>query len=454
MSNLAIWGGIECTQCRIGEGYYNQLSRNGHWNRLSDLDAIADLGLKTLRYPVLWEHTSPTDPDVCDWTWTDERLPRLRELGINPIAGLTHHGSGPLYTAMHEDSFAPGLAKHAANVARRYPWLTHFTPVNEPLTTARFSCLYGHWYPHTTCHRTFVRALLNELEATRLSMKAIREIIPHAQLVQTEDLGQAHSTPALRQRAEFENHRRWISLDILCGKVTPEHPFWAYLTEHGAPEAELLSWVDDPCPPNLIGINHYVTSERYLDEATEHYPAGYLTENDGLTYSDVEAIRVGGVETVGLANLLVQTWQRYQLPIAVTEAHLNSTREEQVRWLNHVWEAAKEARSAGADVRAVTVWALLGSYDWNKLLTCNVGYYEPGPFDVRSGELRPTLLAKLVRALAQGRKFRHPVMQTPGWWLRSHRVLYRPHLAETRALPKGKKQNRREELPGELGKAA
>ena len=53
MNNLAIWGGIECTQCRIAEGYYNQLTRNGHWNRISDLDAIADLGIKTLRYPVL-----------------------------------------------------------------------------------------------------------------------------------------------------------------------------------------------------------------------------------------------------------------------------------------------------------------------------------------------------------------------------------------------------------------
>ena len=40
------------------------------------------------------------------------------------------------------------LAQHAENVARRYPWLEMFTPVNEPLTTARFSGLYGHWYPH------------------------------------------------------------------------------------------------------------------------------------------------------------------------------------------------------------------------------------------------------------------------------------------------------------------
>ena len=29
------------------------------------------------------------------------------------------------------------------------PHITNYTPVNEPLTTARFSGLYGAWYPHS-----------------------------------------------------------------------------------------------------------------------------------------------------------------------------------------------------------------------------------------------------------------------------------------------------------------
>ncbi len=190
----------------------------------------------------------------------------LRELGINPIISLVHHGSGLRYTALHEDTFATGLAQHAANVAERYPWLTHFTPVNEPLTTARFSALYGYWYPHTADARTFVRALLNQLEATRLSTKATRKIIPHAQLVQTEDLAQVHSTPAMRYQADFKNLRRWLSFDLLCGHVTPTHLFWHCLREHGAREEELQTWLDDSCLPDVMGLNHYLTSERFLDE--------------------------------------------------------------------------------------------------------------------------------------------------------------------------------------------
>ena len=426
MNQVELWGGIECSHCRVGDAYSDQLTRNGHWHRPDDLNALADLGLKTLRYPLLWEHTSPENPETNDWSWPDSRLPCLRELGINPIIGLVHHGSGPRYTALHEDDFATGLAQHAANVARRYPWLTHFTPVNEPLTTARFSALYGHWYPHTADDRTFVRALLNQLEATRLSMKAIREIIPHAQLVQTEDLAQVHSTPAMRYQADFENTRRWLSFDILCGKVNPAHLFWHYLRQHGASEAELQTWLDDPCPPDVLGLNHYLTSERFLDEALDHYWPCHRADNGRQCYADVEAVRVGHVALTGVTSLLLQAWQRFQLPLAITEAHLNCTREEQVRWLHNVWEAAQAAGAQGADVRAVTVWSLFGAYDWDSLLTRPANSYETGVFDVRSGQLRPTLLAKLVRQLAHGQAFEHPVLQSLGWWQRPDRVHFQP----------------------------
>ena len=433
MPNLQLWGGIECSHCRVGNHWSDQLTRSGHRDRLSDLETIAGLGIRRLRYPVLWEHTAPRRPTERDWRWPDERLPRLRELDIEPIMGLVHHGSGPRYTALHQPNFAPGLAAHAAQVARRYPWLTHYTPVNEPLTTARFSALYGLWYPHATDDRTFMRALLNQLLATKLSMKAIREINPAAQLVQTEDLGKSHGTPAMQERIEFENHRRWLSFDILTGRVNREHPLWPYLRQHGATAAELLAWTDDPLPPDLLGINHYLTSERFLDDEFEQYPPCNWAAQPAR-YADIEAVRVDfgpHGRMVGVQSLLCEAWQRYQLPLAITEAHLGCTREEQLRWLHYMWQSAEAARQHdGADVQAVTVWSLLGTYDWNSLLTRDVGHYEPGVFDVRSGQLRPTALAGLVRALALGQPYRHPVLAAPGWWQRDELRLHFRHHAE------------------------
>ena len=148
MEDLELWGGPECTVNRTNGLYRDQTRESGHHDRLSDLDRFAELGLRALRYPVLWERVAPNDPAERDWAWADERLSRLRELDVRPIVGLVHHGSGPHYTDLLSDSFAPGLADHAGAVARRYPWIDEYTPVNEPVTTARFSALYGHWHPH------------------------------------------------------------------------------------------------------------------------------------------------------------------------------------------------------------------------------------------------------------------------------------------------------------------
>ncbi|HKP47883.1 MAG TPA: hypothetical protein VJT50_14880, partial [Pyrinomonadaceae bacterium] len=143
-----LWAGIECTVNRVGDSYWDQLERGGHALRSRDLERLAELGVRTIRYPILWERTAPVSLDHPDWSWADERMQTLRDADLTPIVGLVHHGSGPAYTNILDRHFPEKLARFARAVAQRYPWVSSYTPVNEPLTTARFSCLYGHWYPH------------------------------------------------------------------------------------------------------------------------------------------------------------------------------------------------------------------------------------------------------------------------------------------------------------------
>jgi dTDP-4-dehydrorhamnose reductase len=84
--------------------------------------------------------------------------------------------------------------------------------------------------------------------------------------------------------------------------------------------------------------------------------------------------------------------------------------------LRDAWQGAREATDAGADVRAVTAWALLGSTDWDSLVTRTAGHYEPGLFDARGATLRPTALAEATVALARGEALTHPAADGPGWW--------------------------------------
>lgn len=419
---LELWGGLECTVNRVGDRYFDQIERTGHDERLDDLDRFAALGLRTLRYPLLWERTMPDETP--DWRWADTRLGHLRELGITPILGLVHHGSGPRATNLLDPAFPERLAHYARLVAERYPWVTAYTPVNEPLTTARFSGLYGHWYPHGRDDRSFAYALIHQCKGVALAMRAIREVVPNAQLVQTDDLGKILSTPLLAYQARFENERRWATFDLLCGRMTPDHPIWPFLRDSGVSEEDLEWFLENPSPPDVIGLNYYLSSERFLDERIERYPPSTHGGNKRHRYADTEATRVAEVDCIGAAGLLQEAWERYHLPLAITESHNGSTREEQIRWLCEIWEAAQSARGSGADVRAVTIWALLGSYDWHTLVTREANHYEPGVFDIRGPEPRPTALAHVAKALAASSTPDHPTLASSGWWRRPLRVLY------------------------------
>lgn len=419
--SLEMWGGIECSWVRFADRTDDQLARTGHDRRLDDLDRIAQLGVRTLRYPVSWRSSAPYD-----WRWADERLGRLRELGIRPIVGFIHHGCGPLPGGFLDPGFVDGLADFAREFARRYPWVDAYTPVNEPLTTARFSGMYGLWHPCTRDPAMFARILLLECQAVRAAMRAIRATTPHAELVQTEDVGKIHSTEPLAYQADFENERRWVSFDLLCGRIVPSTMLWRHLVEAGLDAQELESFAEDPCPPDIFGMNHYVTSERFLDGDLHKYPAMYHGGNGREPYADVPAVRVRAEGLVGPATLLRELWQRYGRPVAITEVQLACTREEQVRWLCEMWDAALEALRSGVPVRGVTAWALFGAYDWDTLLQSPRGHYENGAFAVRDGVPHETAVAATVRSLATQGSVDHPVLAVPGWWRRPGRLEYPP----------------------------
>lgn len=434
--NPEIWGGIECTINRIHDTYLDQLKLAGHYDRTDDIKRFAELGIKSLRFPVLWEqHEQEPDQDI-NWSWAEAQLHTILQNGIQPIVGLVHHGSGPSYTNLNSKSFAPGLAAYASKVAQKFPWIEYYTPVNEPLTTARFSGLYGYWYPHHSNDRSFARMLLNQIKAIVLSMREIRKINPSAKLVQTEDLSKTYSTPYLRYQADFENERRWLTNDFLCGKVDSDHPLWEYFIRIGIPESSLNFFLENPCPPDILGFNHYITSERFLDDDLNKYPPHMHGGNWVERYVDTEAVRVQHGEPWGLNELLKEAWERFGLPMALTEVHLHCSREEQLRWFYEAWKTTCTLKQQGINIKAITAWSLLGAYGWNRLLTSPGGDYESGVFDLRTATPRPTAMAKLIKSISSGSGMKHPVLHEKGWWHREMRFFFQSIPAHIHSLSK------------------
>lgn len=416
MCKPEVWGGIECTINRIGDQWLDQFEMSGHYNRTEDLERVAALGIKTLRYPILWERHQPEENVPINFCWIEGQLKKLRTLGIKPIAGLLHHGSGPGFTNLLDKNFPTRFAAYAKEVATKFPWIDHYTPINEPLTTARFSGLYGLWYPHKSNDVSCMKMLLNELKGTVLAMQEIKKINPFAKLVQTEDMGKTYSTALLSYQAKFENERRWLTFDLLCGRVNSKHPLYKYFMRLGISADTLSFFTSNPMPPDIIGINYYVTSERFLDQRMSQYPKSTHGGNTLHEYADVEAVRVDHKQPSGYKLIMKEVWDKYHLPVAVTEAHLHCAREDQMKWFKEIFDQSRELIEDNVNLIAVTNWSMLGAYGWNKLLTTELGDYERGAFDVSAGNIRPTAMAAMLKTIIETGEFHSPLLQSPGWW--------------------------------------
>ena len=424
-SKPEIWGGLECSFNRVKDLYMDQLHYCGHYQRIdADIERIASLNIKALRYPIIWERLHPHPGHAINWSTVDAALSALQKYPIMPIAGLVHHGSGPRHADVLSPSFITGLSDFAGKVARRFPWLEYYTPVNEPLTTARFGGLYGLWFPHRRSDRAFAQAFVNEMKAVVMAMRQIRKINPHAKLVQTEDLAKIYSTPHLKYQADFENHRRWLTCDFLCGMVDNDHPMWDYFIGAGITEDSLKFLMDNPCPPDIVGLDYYATSERYLDEDIQKYPPHTHGGNHFENYADVEAFRVRHGQPSGIQVLLKECWDRYKLPMAITEVHIHCDIENQIRWFAEIRKACADMTQCGVDIKGVTAWALLGAFGWNDLLTKAHGDYEPGVFDLRPGAPVPTQMAEYLIALSNDPEYVHPAESQDGWWRREDRFIF------------------------------
>jgi dTDP-4-dehydrorhamnose reductase len=423
-SRLEVWASPEPTVARIdADTVRDQCAETGWSGRPDDVDRIAELGVGGCRFPVLWEHVAPRDPHVRDFRAQRTGIERLRARGVDPIVTLLHHGSGPRYTDLLDPAFPELFAGFAAAATRELPDVLRWTPINEPLTTARFSTLYGVWYPNRRDDAAFGRALVHQVLATLYAMQRIRARCPAAQLVVTEDLQRfTAADPGVCGYVDFLRERAFVSLELLAGRVVPGHALYGFLIERCAVSAhELATIAANAAAPDLVAFNHYPHSERYV-----------YTAADG-TIGDVPAVYVPGEPALNAEPLLRAAARRLQLPVALGEVHIDAPGAERVRWLAQHAGAVESLRADGIDVRAIGVWAAFGMVDWHSLLRARAQAVEDGIYTFAGprGVPRRTPLTVAVAALARGERIDDRGVR--GWWERETRLRAPAELTALRA---------------------
>jgi beta-glucosidase len=324
----------------------------GHYQRWEeDLGLITELGVKTARYGVPWHRIQPA-PDVWDWTFADQTLERLLELGVDPIVDLVHYGLPPWIEGAYLNPRYPDyVAEYAGRLAERFRGrLLWYTPLNEPRITAWYCGRLGWWPPFLRGWRGFITVMLAVCRGIVRTVEALRAVDPEIVPVHVDatDLFET-SDPALEQEAKRRQEIVFLALDLVSGRVRKTHPLFLWLQEHGASEADLAWFGEHAADLPVIGMNMYpmFTQKCLLRDAGGRlriklpYASGDLVARLGRLYYD-----------------------RYRVPLMISEtASIGSLRRRQA-WLDTSVAATRQLRQEGVPLVGYTWWPMFALVAW------------------------------------------------------------------------------------------
>lgn len=344
--NFLFATGIECSYPTINHGAIrrDQLEECGHYeNYKKDLGLVKDMGLKVLRYGLPYYKIHQGDGRY-DWTFADAAMKEIRKLKITPILDLLHFGLPDWMGDFQNPEFPIHFARYAHAVAKRYPWVRYYTPVNEIYVTAKKSAKEGLWNEQLKSDRAFVTAMKHLVAASILATHRIAQVRPDAIIVQSESAEYLHEVKA-EQSAEISlaNKLRLISFDLLYAHP-PDADVYTYLMDHGLTREE-YKWFMAGEPPGyqIMGNDYYGRNEKIL------LPDGKIS-----TAEDV----------MGWYQLTKDYYDRYKKPVMHTETNTFNA-DQAPTWLWKQWVNILRMRADGVPVLGFTWYSLTDQIDWD-----------------------------------------------------------------------------------------
>ena len=347
MDQFLLATGIECSYPTVESGKRrDQLEETGHYERWrEDFELCREIGARVLRYgpPYYRMHLGPGE---YDWSFTDEVLPVLRDLGITPILDLCHFGVPDWIGDFQNEDWPEYFAEYAKAFAERYQWIRLYTPVNEILVCARFSAKEGMWNEQLKSDKAMITSHAIQCKATLLAIEAIRKIRPDAVFIQSEACEVfLEQDPAQRERVEFLNELRFITFDFIYGRP-PGATLMLFLQDQGL-EQKQYDWFMEhgraAAPHCVMGMDYYRGNEMAVTE-------------DGSTR--------GIGPSLGWASIARQYASRYRKPIMLTETNVGHP-DEGPKWLWDTWHNCAELRNDGFPVIGYTWYSLQNQVDWD-----------------------------------------------------------------------------------------
>jgi hypothetical protein len=318
--------GFECSSHRrLGDGVrLDLIAATGHDRLvLEDYRRCARHGLLTVRDGLRW-HLIEREPGRYDWSSWLPMLEAAAETGVQVVWDLFHYGSpDPLDQGSPE--FVRSYARFAAEAVRLHREVTGAAAIVCPLNEISFLT----WAARNGVFHSIGPAqdgwLGRHLVSTAIAgMRAMREVDPDCRFIWAEPLiNVLPKTPAGLGEAEAKRLSQYHCYDMLSGRTAPELG--------GSPD-----WLD------AVGLNFYSDNQWYLDGST---------------------IPLGRHDYRPLADMLVETHERYGRPLLITETGAEGSARP--AWFHYVCGEVAEAVRRDVPLQGVCLYPITPFPGWD-----------------------------------------------------------------------------------------
>lgn len=391
------WDRWSTTPGKIKDG---TTSRRGcdHWNRVDqDIALQKELGCTTYRLGLEWARIEPRE---CEWDYTAldhyrEEIQKLLSVGIRPLVTL-HHFSNPLWLEDREgwmNPQAPVWFVRYVDLAVRYlgDLVTDWVTINEPNIYLVKGWQFGEWPPGLTGRSDLViKGARHFLEAHAQAYITIHRVRKEKNWPGKTLVGAAHH------------------LRVFQPEGGPVAAFSAGLQERifqgmfleGMTKGRLVlplgrgyPWGREPVS-DFVGINYY--SRDIIKGRLRSVPTfGEIQVHPTNPRNDLG----WEIYPEGLALLCRQVWERYRLPIFITENGTADARDSfRSKFLVDHLSALAQVRKEGVDVQRYYHWTLTDNFEWAEGESARFGLVET-EFETQKRTIRPSgrLFAQIAR---------------------------------------------------------
>lgn len=303
-----------------------------HYNRYEqDFDLLESMHMNAFRFSIEWSRIEPQEG-----SWNAEEINHYKEYilslkkrGIEPIATLFHFTlpvwfdelggfekrSNVAYFVRFVEKVMTELGSH----------LRYIITINEPSVYAAESYHEGHWPPNVQNKRAMLAVLHNLARAHKQSRRVIKQLQRRARV-----------SVAYNSSYVYAGDDAWLSRTS------------ASVMQWGADDY-FLKKVAKHC--DFLGVNYYFSNRVY----------GYRVHNPHTAVSDLG----WDVTPEHLEYALVRLWDKYKLPIIITENGIADGDDElRQDWLLKTISAMQNAMNQEVKLLGYLHWSLVDNFEW------------------------------------------------------------------------------------------